>query len=105
VNLRGQMGIAGALVVACTLGVIAPVLYRAESGIVAAQFDASLASTAQQTTAPEFGVELKQSVGKNGETALTPRLFGGALVQITSAPAVGAGAPRTNSAGSPPRSP
>ena len=92
-NLRSRMGIAGALVVACTLGVIAPVLYRAESGVVAAQFDASLASTAQLTTAPAFGVIVKQSVGRNGETALTPRLFGGALVQTTGNPAVGAGAP------------
>jgi two-component system sensor histidine kinase MprB len=89
VNLRGRMGIAGALVVACTLGVIAPVLYRAESGIVAEQFDASLVSTAQQTTGPEYGSELKQSIG----LGLTPLLFGGALVQTTTKPAVGGGAP------------
>jgi hypothetical protein len=68
VKLRGRMGLAGALVVACTLGVIAPVLYRAQAGIVAAQFDASLASTAQQTMEPAFGLVLKQSVGKAGET-------------------------------------
>ena len=92
-NLRSRMGLAGALVVACTLGVIAPVLYRAESGIVATQFDASLASTAQLTTTPEFSIELKQSVGKSGETALAPHLFGGALVQFNDAPTLGEGAP------------
>jgi two-component system, OmpR family, sensor histidine kinase MprB len=93
VNLRSRMGVAGALVVTCTLGVIAPVLYRAQAAIVAEQFDTSLASTAQQTTAPEFGIEVKQSVGKSDETALTPHLFGGALVQVTTAPVAGGGAP------------
>jgi two-component system sensor histidine kinase MprB len=93
VKLRGRMGLAGALVVACTLGVIAPVLYRAQAGIVAAQFDASLASTAQQTMEPAFGLVVKQSVGEAGETESTPRLFGGALVQFSGSPAVGGGAP------------
>jgi two-component system sensor histidine kinase MprB len=51
VNLRSRMGLAGALVVACTVGVVAPVFFQAESGIVAEQFDASLASTAQHRLA------------------------------------------------------
>jgi hypothetical protein len=93
VNLRGRMGLAGALVVACTLGVIVPVLYQAESAIVAEQFDASLASIAQQTTAAEFSAVVKQNIGKGGDTESTPHLFGGALVQISTAPAVGGGAP------------
>jgi len=93
VNLRGRTGIAGALVVACTLGVIAPILYRAQSAIVAEQFDASLATTAQQTTAPEFSVQLKQAIGMGDGPVSAAHLFGNALVQLTGTPAVGGGGP------------
>jgi two-component system sensor histidine kinase MprB len=91
VNLRSRMGVAGALVVACTLGVIAPVLYRAQAAIVAEQFDASLASTAQQTTQPEFSLVVKQSTASGGAGGSSPHQFGGALVQSTSIPAIGGG--------------
>jgi two-component system, OmpR family, sensor histidine kinase MprB len=95
VNLRTRMGVAGALVIGCTLGVIAPVLYRAQAQIVAEQFDTSLASTAQQTTQPDYSTQVKAYLitGKRGIPALTPLAFAGALVQVSGAPAVGAGAP------------
>ena len=91
-SLRGRMGLAAALVVACTLGVIAPVLYRAESTIVAEQFDASLASIAQRTTSPAYGDKLKASVAGRGVSESTPQEFDGALVQISSTPTIGGGA-------------
>jgi two-component system sensor histidine kinase MprB len=96
VNLRSRMGLAAALVVAGTLGVIAPVLYQAESRIVSQQFDASLVSAAQQTTEPAYGIDFKQAVisaslaGRGSAPALLQ--FAGALVQRADAPTVGAGA-------------
>jgi two-component system, OmpR family, sensor histidine kinase MprB len=80
-NLRSRMGLAAALVVACTLGAVAPVLYEAESRLVAQQFDASLASAAQETTQPDFSVKVKQAVGESHSAAI-PLVFAGSLVQV-----------------------
>jgi two-component system, OmpR family, sensor histidine kinase MprB len=85
VNLRTRMALAGALVVACTLGVIAPVLYEVESRIVAQQFDASLATAAQEITQPEFSVKVKQAVGESHNPAI-PLVFAGSLVQVDNEP-------------------
>jgi two-component system, OmpR family, sensor histidine kinase MprB len=89
VNLRTRMGLAAAVVVACTLAVIAPVLYEAASGVVAREFDASLANAAQETTQPEFSVKLKEAVGET-HYPLAPLAFAGSLVQVAYLePAVG----------------
>ena len=93
-NLRGRMGLAGALVIAGTLGVIAPMLYSAESGVVSSEFDTALAGTAEQTSGIDYEVELKQAfvTEKTRSKALPIVELGGALVQTSGSPTVGGGA-------------
>ncbi|HTJ67115.1 MAG TPA: HAMP domain-containing sensor histidine kinase [Actinospica sp.] len=91
-KLRTRMGLAAALVVAGALGAVMPVLYRAESRIVAEQFDTSLANIAQQTTQPAFGIQFKSVyVGDAGLPPATPIEFEGDLVQVADAPYAGGG--------------
>lgn len=93
-RLRTRMGFAGALVIACTLGAVGPVLYRAEAKVVAQEFDASLVATAEQTTGETFKTDIKSAFTAAITPARMPAVlaFGGALVQATSVPTLGGGA-------------